>query len=183
MIAAGAHSRYLAVFAGDSVQLDTERGYHVEFNMANLRVAPPVCPAAQGFYLCPMRGRLRVAGMVELGDLAAPANLRLLHALAANARRVFLEVGAPSRTSLRFRPSMPDSVPVIRLSKEGRDSALPHVTTTIGPIERGLPIDLVFQSIAGTEAANRSFGIDLSILKEGRETALSLKRRARSARM
>jgi ethanolamine ammonia-lyase large subunit len=43
-------------------------------------------------------------------------------------------------------------------------------------VERGLPVDLVFQSIAGTEAANRSFGIDLSILKEGREAALSLKR-------
>jgi ethanolamine ammonia-lyase large subunit len=53
---------------------------------------------------------------------------------------------------------------------------LTHVTTTIGLIERGLPVDLVFQSIAGTEAANRSFGIDLSILKEGREAALSLKR-------
>jgi ethanolamine ammonia-lyase large subunit len=50
------------------------------------------------------------------------------------------------------------------------------VTTTIGLVERGLPIDLVFQSIAGTEAANRSFGIDLSILKEGREAGLSLKR-------
>ena len=53
---------------------------------------------------------------------------------------------------------------------------LAHVTTTIGLVERGLPIDLVFQSIAGTEAANRSFGIDLSILKEGREAGLSLKR-------
>jgi ethanolamine ammonia-lyase large subunit len=53
---------------------------------------------------------------------------------------------------------------------------LTHVTTTIGLIGRGLPIDLVFQSIAGTEAANHSFGIDLSILKEGREAALSLKR-------
>jgi ethanolamine ammonia-lyase large subunit len=55
---------------------------------------------------------------------------------------------------------------------------LTHVTTTIGLVERGLPIDLVFQSIAGTEAANRSFGVDLSILKEGREAALSLKRGA-----
>jgi ethanolamine ammonia-lyase large subunit len=53
---------------------------------------------------------------------------------------------------------------------------LTHVTTTIGLIERGVPIDLVFQSIAGTEAANRSFGVDLSLLKEAREAALSLKR-------
>jgi ethanolamine ammonia-lyase large subunit len=55
---------------------------------------------------------------------------------------------------------------------------LAHVTTTIAAIERGAPVDLVFQSVAGSEAANRSFGIDLAILKEAREAALSLKRGA-----
>jgi len=53
---------------------------------------------------------------------------------------------------------------------------LTHVTTSIEAINRGAPIDLVFQSIAGTEAANKSFGIDLAILKEGREAALALGR-------
>jgi len=53
---------------------------------------------------------------------------------------------------------------------------LSHVTTAIEMIERGAPVDLVFQSIAGTEAANRAFGIDLALLREGREAALALKR-------
>jgi ethanolamine ammonia-lyase large subunit len=53
---------------------------------------------------------------------------------------------------------------------------LTHITTTIEAINRGAPVDLVFQSIAGTEAANASFGVNLSMLKEGREAALSLKR-------
>ncbi|WP_434113095.1 ethanolamine ammonia-lyase subunit EutB [Methylocaldum sp. GT1TLB] len=53
---------------------------------------------------------------------------------------------------------------------------LAHVTTTMDLMRRGSPVDLVFQSIAGTEAANRSFGIDLSLLREAREMALSLKR-------
>jgi ethanolamine ammonia-lyase large subunit len=53
---------------------------------------------------------------------------------------------------------------------------LAHITTTLALIERGAPVDLVFQSIAGTEAANRSFGIDLALLREGREAALALKR-------
>lgn len=53
---------------------------------------------------------------------------------------------------------------------------LTHVTTTIEAIERGAPVDLVFQSIAGTERANRSFGVDLGLLREGREAALSLGR-------
>ena len=53
---------------------------------------------------------------------------------------------------------------------------LAHITTTLALIERGAPVDLVFQSIAGTEAANRSFGLDLALLREGREAALALKR-------
>lgn len=50
---------------------------------------------------------------------------------------------------------------------------LTHVTNAIELIRRKVPVDLVFQSIAGTEAANRSFGIDLAVLAEGREAALS----------
>jgi ethanolamine ammonia-lyase large subunit len=53
---------------------------------------------------------------------------------------------------------------------------LAHVTTTITAIEAGAPVDLVFQSIAGTQAANRSFGIDLTLLREARDAALSLGR-------
>ncbi|SEI52308.1 Ethanolamine ammonia-lyase heavy chain [Azotobacter beijerinckii] len=53
---------------------------------------------------------------------------------------------------------------------------LTHVTSSIAAIERGLPVDLVFQSIAGTQAANASFGIDLAVLREGYEAGLSLKR-------
>lgn len=53
---------------------------------------------------------------------------------------------------------------------------LSHVTTSIALMEQGAPMDLVFQSIAGTEATNKSFGISLSLLKEAHEAALSLKR-------
>jgi ethanolamine ammonia-lyase large subunit len=53
---------------------------------------------------------------------------------------------------------------------------LTHVTNQIHAIERGAPVDLVFQSIAGTEKANTSFGINLAILREAHEAALSLRR-------
>jgi ethanolamine ammonia-lyase large subunit len=53
---------------------------------------------------------------------------------------------------------------------------LTHVTNQIQLIERGAPIDLVFQSIAGTEKANKSFGIDIALLKEAQSAALSLNR-------
>ncbi len=55
---------------------------------------------------------------------------------------------------------------------------LAHVTTQMQAMQRGAPVDLVFQSIAGTEAANRAFGVSLSLLKEAREQALALNRGA-----
>jgi ethanolamine ammonia-lyase large subunit len=53
---------------------------------------------------------------------------------------------------------------------------LAHVTTTLDLVRRGAPVDLAFQSIAGTEAANRGFGVDLALLAEAREATLSLGR-------
>ncbi len=63
-----------------------------------------------------------------------------------------------------------------KLDVPTQSCVLAHVTTTIQAIEQGAPVDLVFQSIAGTQAANASFGVDLAVLREGREAALSLKR-------
>ena len=65
---------------------------------------------------------------------------------------------------------------ITRLAVPTQGCVLTHVTTTLGLIGQGLPVDLVFQSIAGTEAANRSFGVDLALLGEAREAGLSLRR-------
>jgi ethanolamine ammonia-lyase large subunit len=53
---------------------------------------------------------------------------------------------------------------------------LTHVTNSIEIMNRGAPVDLVFQSVAGSEGANRSFGVDLAVLKEAHEAGLALKR-------
>jgi ethanolamine ammonia-lyase large subunit len=53
---------------------------------------------------------------------------------------------------------------------------LTHVTNALEIMRRGAPVDLVFQSIAGTEAANAGFGVNLGILREARDAALSLRR-------
>jgi ethanolamine ammonia-lyase large subunit len=62
------------------------------------------------------------------------------------------------------------------LDLPGQGCVLAHVTTAIAAIGRGAPVDLVFQSVAGTEAANRHFGIDLALIAEARAAALSLHR-------
>lgn len=81
-----------------------------------------------------------------------------------------------------------DSLPVLHQLNEMLDDiiqrfaiptqscVLTHVTNTLQLIERGAPVDLVFQSVAGTEAANSGFGINLALLAEAQEAALSLQR-------
>lgn len=63
-----------------------------------------------------------------------------------------------------------------RLLIPTQSCVLSHVTTAIEAMNRNAPVDLVFQSIAGTQAANDSFGINLAILAEAQQAALSLNR-------
>ncbi|MFN4311215.1 MAG: ethanolamine ammonia-lyase subunit EutB [Ferrovibrio sp.] len=80
--------------------------------------------------------------------------------------------------------SVPDGIRMLEMLETIRQRfdiptqscVLAHVTATLQMIERGAPVDLVFQSIAGTEAANKGFGVDLAILREARDAALALKR-------
>jgi ethanolamine ammonia-lyase large subunit len=65
---------------------------------------------------------------------------------------------------------------ITRLQIPTQSCVLSHVTTTLGLIDQGVPVDLVFQSVAGTQAANRSFGIDLALLREAHQAGLSLRR-------
>jgi ethanolamine ammonia-lyase large subunit len=65
---------------------------------------------------------------------------------------------------------------IARLQIPTQGCVLAHVTTTLQLIGQGCPVDLVFQSIAGTQAANASFGVTLALLKEAHEAGLSLKR-------
>ncbi|MES2667978.1 MAG: FAD-dependent oxidoreductase [Pseudomonadota bacterium] len=156
VIAAGAHSRALALQAGDRVPLDTERGYHAEWDMAVPRLSRPTCPTTRGFYLCPMDGRLRVAGTVELGGLTAPPSPHRIDRLVQGARAIFPDLGAPDRTWMGFRPSMPDSLPVIGPSAAGRNVIHAyghgHIGLTLAPITARIVADLV---------GGRPVGIDL----------------------
>lgn len=70
---------------------------------------------------------------------------------------------------------MMDSV-IQRYSIPTQSCVLTHVTNTLEAIEQGAPVDLVFQSIGGTEATNRGFGFDLANLREAQDAARSLKR-------
>ena len=147
IIAAGAQARKLARQVGDRVPLDTERGYHVEWDMPHPPITRPTCPTNRGFYLCPMQGRLRVAGTVELGGLTAPPSPHRIAALVHCARAIFPQLGQPSRDWMGFRPSMPDSLPVIGFSRGGSDVVHAyghgHIGVTLAPITARIVGDLI----------------------------------------
>ncbi len=147
VIAAGAHSRSLAVQAGDRIPLDTERGYHVEWDMPAPRLTRPVAAAARGFYFCPMEGRLRVAGTVELGGLTLPPSPHRIARLVEGARAFFPDLGPPDREWMGFRPSLPDSLPVIGPSRGGPEVVHAfghgHLGVTLAPVTAGIVADLI----------------------------------------
>lgn len=93
VLAAGAWSRALAEGVGDNIPLDTERGYHIEFAMDRPLLQRPVSPVDLGFYATPMSGRLRIAGLVELGGLSAPLNPSRIAQLERGAREMFPSLG------------------------------------------------------------------------------------------
>lgn len=163
VIAAGAHSRALAAQAGDRIPLDTERGYHVEWDMAEPLLSRPSCPTARGFYFCPMAGRLRVAGTVELGGLTLPPSPHRIAKLVEGARSFFPQLGPPDRDWMGFRPSIPDSLPVIGPSSGGDEVILAfghgHLGVTMAPITASIVASLI---------AGRPAGIDLRPMRPSR---------------
>jgi ethanolamine ammonia-lyase large subunit len=84
----------------------------------------------------------------------------------------------PATDSVANGIALLDMLETLRLRHDipAQTCVLTHVTTALEIMRRGAPVDLVFQSIAGTEAANTGFGVNLGILREARDAALSLKR-------
>lgn len=113
VLAAGAHSGRLVKSLGDRVLLDTERGYHVLFPQAKGLLNRPICYPEHGFYMTPMAQGVRAAGTVELGGLAPPLQPARTRMIRAGVARLLPEAGEGSLEWLGFRPSMPDSLPVI----------------------------------------------------------------------
>ena len=138
VVAAWAYSKKFAQQAGDKIPLDVERGYHVEYDMAEPLLNRPCCYAAGGFYMSPMSGRLRVVGTVELGGLSPKISQHRIKYLEKGARLFFPTLINPSRTWLGFRPSIPDSRPVISQSSKGNDIVYAfghgHIGLTLAPI-------------------------------------------------
>lgn len=158
VVAAGAWSKSLAAQLGDRIPLDTERGYNVSFPGTTGLISRPVSFQGYGFVATPMDTGLRIGGAVELGGLNLPPNharTRALHARAQN----FVK-GLPAYEAgtewMGFRPSLPDSIPVI-----GRAAASPHVIYAFGHGHYGLTQSAATGALVADLIAGRPTAIDL----------------------
>lgn len=113
VVAAGAWSRTLLDPLGIRIVLETQRGYHVQFEGAS-PVTRTVVLADRKVFTTPMRAGLRVGGTVELAGLAAPPDERRAALLARIARETFPGLdGVHSTTWMGHRPCTPDSLPIV----------------------------------------------------------------------
>jgi D-amino-acid dehydrogenase len=132
VVAAGAYSKSLAASLGDNIPLDTERGYHIVIKDPKITPRIPIADASRKLIATPMEMGLRIAGTVEFAGLVAQPNWKRAHALYAHARDLLPGL-APATSDdcyskwMGFRPSVPDSLPVI-----GRAHRTPDVIYAFG---------------------------------------------------
>ncbi|MBY4767467.1 NAD(P)/FAD-dependent oxidoreductase [Burkholderia ambifaria] len=163
VIAAGARSRALAAACGDTVPLDTERGYHVQFAAHERSVTRPVGWAERGFYMTPLDEGLRAAGTVELGGFGAGMNRSLVALLTRSAREALPSLGMPTRSWLGFRPTLPDGVPVI-----GRARRSERVIHAFGHQHLGVTLAGITGRIVADLVAQRAPPLDLAPYRAAR---------------
>lgn len=114
VVAAGAWSRALLAPLGVHLALESQRGYHVQFEGGRDIISRTVVLADRKVFVAPMEEGLRIGGTVEIGGLQAPPNPRRAAVLERIARASFRGLEKlSSRTWMGHRPCVPDSVPVI----------------------------------------------------------------------
>ena len=116
VIAAGAFSRQIRGVPTRLLKLDTERGHHVQFSGMQHLLSRPVSWQQAGFYATPMNLGLRVAGTVEIAGYRKPINPAIIAYLTRKAQEMLELPARPDSEWLGYRPTCPDSLPVIGYS-------------------------------------------------------------------
>ncbi len=163
VVTAGAWSRKLSARLGENVPLETERGYHVTLPNQAKRPRMPLYSGDFSFAITPLDIGLRFAGTVELGGLDLPPNPGRNEVLIRHGRRMFGELNETGRSDwMGFRPSMPDSKPVIDRGRRFKNAFFAfghgHLGLTLGPVTGKLIADLVNDRKPGIDLA--PFAVD-----------------------
>ncbi len=158
VLAMGAFSKPWAAKLGARVPLDTERGYHLMLPDPGVDLRTPLVVGDHRFGIVPMAHGIRLAGTAELASVDAPPNYRRSRMLGPMAQKIVPGLNLEGAEEwMGFRPSMPDSLPVIG-PVPGSGRALlafghGHLGLTLGAITGRIVADLV---------AGRDSGFDRS---------------------
>ena len=117
LITAGAFSKQFTDQLGETIPLETERGYHVHFKDSGAIIKRPVCSLDTGIYLTPMEQGLRAAGTVELGGLHNPPSPKRIQYVTEETKKMISNLPDPYDSWMGFRSTLPDFIPVIGESK------------------------------------------------------------------
>ena len=160
VVAAGAWSKQLVKQIGDSVSLDTERGYHISFaSTGDELLRRPVGFPEKHCVLSPMHDGICLVSGDELAGLNAPPNYRRIRALAPFARSVLPGLGEQpiQRDWMGYRPSTPDSLPVI-----GRSPSCKNVFYAFGHGHLGLTLAAITAQLITGMVSGQADPFDLS---------------------
>jgi D-amino-acid dehydrogenase len=164
VLAAGAWSKELAATLGDRVPLDTERGYNVTLPPGRLGLSGPVVFEGEGFVTTPLDTGDRVGGAVEFAGLHAPPNFARVDAILTRLGRWIPGLDATGGERwMGFRPSLPDSLPVI-----GPSPNCARVIHAFGHAHHGLTEAAATAELVAALVAGRRPAIDLAPFSPGR---------------
>ncbi len=113
VISCGAFSRQIKGCGSENLPLDAERGYHIQYAGLQDMINRPVTWVESGFYVVPMNEGLRCAGTVEIAGLSQKKNRKVLDYMTRKSRQILDLPQNPTSDWLGFRPTMPDSLPVV----------------------------------------------------------------------
>ncbi|MCE7029803.1 NAD(P)/FAD-dependent oxidoreductase [Jiella avicenniae] len=164
VVAAGAWSKPLAAMLGDRIPLDTERGYNTTLPADAFDLKRQLTFGGHGFVVSRLSSGIRVGGAVEFAGLDLPANFKRSEAMLGKAKSFLPGLRTEGgRQWMGFRPSLPDSLPVI-----GRSTASPRVVYAFGHGHLGLTQSAATARLVADLVTDRPPAIDLSPFRPSR---------------
>ncbi|WP_206455470.1 NAD(P)/FAD-dependent oxidoreductase [Aurantimonas marina] len=164
VIAAGAWSKSLAASVGDKIPLDTERGYNTTLPSGAFDLRRHLTFGGHGFVVTRLSSGIRVGGAVEFGGLRLPPNMRRADVMLAKAKAFLPALDTTGgKKWMGYRPSLPDSLPVI-----GRSPRAPAVLYAFGHGHLGLTQSAATGRLISDLVAGRPTAIDVAPFRPDR---------------
>ncbi|MCP3056913.1 NAD(P)/FAD-dependent oxidoreductase [Aurantimonas marianensis] len=164
VIAAGAWSKSLAASVGDKIPLDTERGYNTTLPSGAFDLRRHLTFGGHGFVVTRLSSGIRVGGAVEFGGLRLPPNMHRADVMLAKAKAFVPALDTTGGEKwMGYRPSLPDSLPVI-----GRSPRAPSVLYAFGHGHLGLTQSAATGRLVSDLVARRRTAIDVAPFRPNR---------------